>query len=118
MIKIAIAATAALFLSACAGAVPWNPQNYAGVDELVVTFQVPEGSHGPETLRIIGGKEASSLDFAWVTPDGTEMSFSAKEQKAFEGQKIRGAVEDAVSDDVKAAFPGLVDGIVRALTGL
>lgn len=116
--KKVLIATAALFaLTGCAGAVPWNPQGYSGIDEVEITFSVPDSVHGPETLRITGGKEASNIAFSFVLPDGTEMSFSAADVRAFEGQKLRAAVEEAVSDDVKVSSPGIIDSILKAITG-
>jgi hypothetical protein len=58
-----------------------------------------------------------TISFKATLPDGTVTEYSASGVRAFDGQKIRSVVEDAVSDDVKTAAPDIVDRIVNAVTG-
>ncbi|MDG2286883.1 MAG: hypothetical protein P8N43_15360 [Alphaproteobacteria bacterium] len=109
---------AGLTLSACAGAVPWNPQGYAGINMLEAEFQDPEGVAGPTSLKVVGGKEQESIYFKTTLPDGTTAEYSAVGVKAFDGQNLRAALEGAVSDDVKAISPDIVNNILRAVTGV
>lgn len=103
----------ALFmLSACAGAFPGNPQGYAGINHGNVTFY-EDGK--PKEITVYGGKESGSVSLAGKLPDGTEFTYTASDNKAFAGQDIRGQVERAISEDVKNAFPGIVDTVVNAL---
>lgn len=105
-----------LGVSACAGAVPGNPQGYAGINHMSVEMQIPEGERGPKHVEIWGGKEQEAISFEIETQDGRKATYSASGVKAFDGQKARALVEEAVSSDVKEAFPGIVDSIVNALT--
>jgi hypothetical protein len=56
------------------------------------------------------------VSFKATLPDGTVVDYSASGVKAFDGQKLRAAVEDAVSDDVRAVAPGIVESVVKAVT--
>ncbi len=110
-------ACAALALSACAGAVPWNPQGYAGINLVEAEFEVPENAAGPTRLRILGGKEQESVAFKASLPDGTVVEYGAAGVGAFDGQRVRAAVEEAVSKDAREASPGIVDAIMKAVSG-
>lgn len=113
MIRNAILAlAAALLLAGCAGAVPWNPQGHAGINEGEFAYN-PET--GEITGHVIGGKEQDTVALNVETPDGLKVSYSASGVLAFDGQTVRGAVEQAVSEDVKEAAPGIVDSIVDAV---
>ena len=109
-------ALALVLLSGCAGAVPWNPQGYSGVNLVEAEFVVADGQSGPKSIKVVGGKEQEAVSFKATLPDGTAVDYSASGVKAFDGQKLRAAVEDAVSDDVKAAAPGIVESVVKAVT--
>lgn len=106
-----------VILAGCAGAVPWNPQGYAGINMVEASFQVPADQAGPTSIRIVGGKEQESISFDAILPDGTDVSYTATGVRAFDGQTLRAAVEQAVSEDVKAIAPGIVENVVRAVTG-
>ena len=106
----------ALVLSGCAGAVPWNPQGYSGINMIEAEFVVAEGQSGPKSLRVVGGKEQETITFKATLPDGTAVDYTASGVRAFDGQKLRAAVEEAVSDDVKAVAPGIVDNVLKAIT--
>lgn len=38
--------------------------------------------------------------------------YKASDVRAFDGQAVRGAVEQAISEDVKEVAPGIVDSVV------
>lgn len=112
--KFIFATLAALALSACAGAVPWNDQSCAGI----TTVDVKWSEQGAiERVQVCQGKEGESFD---VDVDMTKKtaSWHGKGVRAFDGQRVRAAVEEAVSEDVKSAAPGIVETIVKAVTGL
>ncbi len=109
MIRILCVAALALGLAACAGAVPGNPQGYAGINEARAEF----GEDGKP--RFIGGKESDRVALDVKLPDGTVVRYVASGLRAFDGQVARQAVETAVSADVRAVAPGIVDAIMKAL---
>jgi hypothetical protein len=111
---IGVALAAALLLSACAGAIDGNPQGYAGINHGQVEFFE---SGGPKQITVYGGKESGTVRLSGVLPDGTTFEYEAFDNLAFKGQDIRGAVERAISQDVKDAFPGVVDSVVNAIKG-
>jgi hypothetical protein len=111
-----LSALSLVFLYGCAGAVPWNQQGYAGINMVEAKFQVPEGEAGPTSLRVVGGKEQELIAFKATLPDGTITEYSARGVKAFDGQALRAAVEKAVSEDVKAVAPGIVEKVVGAVS--
>lgn len=102
----ALVAIGLLFtLSACAGAVPWNKQNYAGIQYIEVrtgqACQVLEITvEGECTVTVIDGKENGSIDIKTVQADGTTTNIKATDSKAFEGQAQRAGVEKDISGDV------------------
>ena len=109
-------ASALVLLTGCAGAVPWNPQGYSGVNMVEAEFVVADGQSEPKSIKVVGGKEQEAVSFKATLPDGTVVDYSASGVKAFDGQKLRAAVEDAVSDDVRAVAPGIVESVVKAVT--
>lgn len=109
-----VAAVLLLTLGACAGAVPWNKQNYAGIQYIQVktgqACQVLEVSvKGDCTVTVIDGKENGSIDIKTVQADGTTTNIKATDAKAFDGQAQRADVEKAVSKDAT----GLAEKVVE-----
>lgn len=113
--KTIIIAALALTLSGCAGAVPWNIQNNAGINTLEAEFVVAEGMSGPTSIRVVGGKEQDNISFSGSLPDGTQFEYAATGVRSFDAVRARAAVEQAISSDVKEAAPGIVDAVVNAL---
>lgn len=109
-----------LFAAAC-GALPWNPQGSAGLTRAEVKWCESEKDGADRYLcaaEIIDGKEKSDVKLTVKLPGGTEVDYQAKDVKAFRAHEVRSAVEEAVSEDVKSVAPGIVDSIVKAITGL
>jgi len=109
-----------LILSACAGAVPWNMQNYAGINK--ITFSWCKAADGNEYLpcnvTIINGKENGAVDFKFETSDGSILNFAADDVKAFEGQDIRARVESLIAEKGFEVAPEIVDTIIKAMGGI
>ena len=111
-----VAAGLLLILSACAGAVPWNKQNYAGIQYIEVrtgqACQVLDiAVKGECTVTVIDGKENGSIDIKTVQADGTTTNIKATDAKAFEGQAQRADVEKSVSKDATGLAKKVVDEV-------
>jgi hypothetical protein len=102
-------------LAACAGAIPGNQQGYAGINRAEIEF---DEAGKPEYALIVGGKENDSVSLNVKTPDGLEVQYTASGSKAFDGQAVRGAVEQAISGDVRDAAPGIIENVMDALKGV
>ena len=107
----------AVVLSGCAGAVPWNDQTKAGL-----TVAEVEWCESAETAdkylcgaRIVDGKEKKDVTLTIRLPNKAEVHYSAQGVKAFPAHKVRAAVEEAISADVKDSAPGIVDSLVESL---
>ena len=113
------APVASLLLTACAGAVPGSPQGHAGIARAKVEFcESANGNHDRYVCaaEVVDGKERESVRLKVDLPLKGTVEYEAAGVRAFDGQEARAAVEQAVSDDVRQAFPGLVDAVVKALT--
>lgn len=101
-----------LFLAACAGAYPGNPQNYAGLNDLNIHYD-DEGR--PVVSRRDGkGREALRVKIEKKT-DGSYVAEYESEGVTVTGQEVRAAVEQAVSEDVANAFPEFKDLLTTTL---
>jgi len=106
-------------LAGCAGAVPWNPQGYAGINQAEITSTC-EGSESwcPESVTLTGGKEQGEVSVSFTTPNGTSVKYTASEVQAFDGQTVRAQVEQQISEDVREASPEIVNRITNAILQL
>lgn len=113
------AALAAFILSACAGAVPWNPQGNAGIETFEMGFRKGQGEFQaePKYVRFVSGKESSTSQIYIEIYDKGLITIDATGTAAFEGQRIRGQVETEVSEDAANIAPGIVDSAIDAVTG-
>jgi len=111
-VKIGVLFLLLSFVTACAGAVPWNPQGYSGINKAEIEF---DKNGKPTSALIIGGKEQETVNLNVETPDGLKVSYSASGVKAFTGQEIRGAVEQAVSNDSTKIAPAVIDTITKGV---
>lgn len=108
-----------LALSAC-GAVPWNKQNYAGIEEWRVRYSLAEdGNYQVKDVHYINGKEANGSEVHLALGDGSILKFTGDGVKAFEGQKIRGEVEQVVAEKLGEAIDSpAVQAIVNSIMGV
>jgi len=104
-----------LLVSGCAGAVPWNKQNYAGLEEWSVEYAVPDDRQGIERVHYINGKEAAASEIKIALSDGTILNFAGDGIMAFQGQALRADVERAVSEQLGEVGPGVIDAIINAI---
>ncbi|WP_120497455.1 hypothetical protein [Kiloniella sp. EL199] len=103
-----------LLLSACTGSIPGvSKQGHSGVADWNIKF---DDNGQIESARIIDGKEKANVAFDVDLNTGIA-SYSAKEVKAFEGQKARAILEAEISEDVTDAFPGIINTVIAALEG-
>lgn len=115
-----IAAIAALMLAGCAGAAPWNPQGYSGITKAEVEVGVLKAGEVPyiKSVTFWNGKEYGSVALTVEFLDGKpKVVYAASGVTAFDGQKVRAAIEKAVSADLKATAPAIVDTIMDAVKG-
>ena len=110
-------AMAAIILSGCAGAVPWNKQNYAGVEEWSVEYVIADGESGLKRVHYINAKEAAASEIKIALNDGTILNFAGDGITAFQGQAIRADVEKAVAEQLGDVSPEIVNSIIDAITG-
>ena len=110
--KIGLLFVLAFVVSACGSLPGVSQQGRAGIADWHVTFNPETGN--VEEARIIDGKEKSDVAFEVDLKAGTA-SYSAKDVKAFDGQKARAVLEAEISEDVKETVPGIVDKVVGAL---
>lgn len=99
-------------VAAC-GAVPWNKQMYAGLEQWSVEYK--DGII--EKVHYINGKELGSSTIKIQLADGTILNFSGNDILAFRGQELRAEVEKAVAEKMGEAAPEVVDAIITAVTG-
>lgn len=108
-------ALALLLLAGCAGAFPGNPQGYGGINKTSIGFS----EAGMPTVERIDGKGRETIHVVFErAPDGTLKAEYDAGGVTVDGQALRAAVEDAVSEDVKEVFPGIVDAIISAIVPL
>ena len=119
--RVAVLGFLSLALAACAGAMVGNPQGYAGITDAHVEVGTVKAEEKPyiKEVRFRDGKEKQNVEITVKFEGGVPtITYKAEGVTAFDGQKVRAAVEQAVSSDAKDAMPGIVDTIVKAVTGL
>ena len=122
-VPVVLVVLVAFVLSACAGAVPWNPQGYAGITKwkVVPSAECLKAAKTDKTLcyelLVMDGKEKQDVTFDISRkPDGTFLvKYDAKGVKAFTGQQIRAEVEIQVAKTLEAILPGMVESLVKAI---
>jgi len=116
MKKTILTIALSLILSGCVGAVPWNKQQYAGINYVQFEWCETSDSYMPCKVTIIDGKEQGAIDFSFQIDD-TILNFAADDVKAFTGQELRARVEQVVAEQLGDVGPGVVDAIIAAITG-
>ena len=126
---------AALFLAGCAGTIPGvSQQGVAGITDVRLEWCEPAfakpasvGQARPASadapkylcgLRWRDGKEKQNVSLEIELPTGARLTYSATGVRAFKAHEVRAAVEQAISEDVRAVMPNIVDIIVDALATL
>lgn len=125
MQKLGLLLAVAFLMTACAGAFPGNPQNYAGIARYEVEPVIEEMPDGTPVIfccewHITDGKEAQDIDLkvTGIGTDGMTVSFTAKGVEAFEGQMIRGEVEKVVAEQFRIVVPDIIKGIIEGIKPL
>ncbi len=107
-----IAMCGLLALGGCAGATPWNAQNHAGMNRVELGYD----KEGRPIFQRLDGKGREELEFEITkTPDGTVTAKYRAGGVTVDGQALRAAVEQSVSQDVADAFPEFKAGLVDSL---
>ena len=109
MLAIVLAVT----VTACAGALPWNDQNDAGMEKWSVQYK--DGVI--DKVSYINGKELGASDIKIELADGTILNFSGNDITAFQGQEFRADVEKAITEQLGTVAPGVIDAIIKAISG-
>ncbi|MEQ8318750.1 MAG: hypothetical protein RH946_00685 [Rhodospirillales bacterium] len=106
-------------LSGC-GAIPGNTQVNAGITHATVEVCETEGTIYLCEAEIIDGKDKQAVSLDIQHPAGWKVSYAASGVQAVDAIKVRGAVEQSISSDLKDASPVIVskitDAIVKALS--
>ena len=110
-------------LTGCAGALPWNKQQYAGLTEWTVRHDVEclkavgEKDYLCFELDVIDGKEKQDVTITLERlPTGVlRVSYSATAVKAFVGQALRAEVEKMVAIEIGKAVPLITEAITKAM---
>jgi hypothetical protein len=105
-------------LAGCA-AVPWNPQNNAGLTNVHMEgCGADEGIDGQMfcDIAVIDGKEKANVKVVVAKgDDGTfKASYEATGVAAFEGQALRAEVEAAVAAAIRQALPEIAKALIQS----
>lgn len=119
ILSAAMAAFALTALSGC-GAMPGNTQVNAGITHATVEVCEAEGTVYVCDAEIIDGKDKQAVSLNIENPAGWKVSYSASGVQAVDAIKVRGAVEQSISSDLKDATPAIVstvtDAVIKALS--
>ncbi len=118
-IKTTLMAVVALLsitmLSAC-GAIPGNTQVNAGITHAIVEVcATDEGVVYVCEAEIVDGKDKQAVALNIDNPAGWKVNYSASGVQAVEAIKVRGAVEQSISADLRDSMPGIVDAVTSAV---
>lgn len=114
----AFAAFMLLALPAC-GAIPGNTQVNAGITHAQVEMGIADTDAGQviyvKNAEIVDGKDKQAVGLNITAPGGWTVAYTASGVSGLDAIKVRGAVEEAISSDLKEAAPGIVQGVVDAI---
>lgn len=117
----AFAAIALVSMVAACGAIPGNTQVNAGITH--ATVEVCASDTGQAYVcdaEIIDGKDKQAVSLKVTNGSGWNVEYTASGVQAVDAIKVRGAVEQSISSDLKDASPVIVskitDAVVKALT--
>lgn len=108
------AAALSLALGACAGAVPGNPQGFAGLTHVEASWEVSDGKVFLRSFKWIDGKEKKDVSFVANVATG-DISYRASGVLALGAFTSRAEVESFVADRFASTAPDLKSGLVELL---
>ena len=118
MLRLAGVFLLSIVLTGCAGAVPWNAQNYAGITHVDVEFSRDEEGFFVSRIRWWDGKEKQEVNVKAIVGTG-QVVYGAGGIKAFPGFETRAAAEKTVAQFAKEAgveiLPKMMDVILKSL---
>jgi len=114
-LKLIIIAGMLISITACAGALPWNKQNYAGINSVHFKWCEAGENYQPCDVEIINGKEYGAIEFKFEMPDGSILNFAADDVRAFAGQALRAEVEKLIAEQVGDVSKGVLDSIMSLI---
>ena len=100
-----------MLLTACAGAVPWNVQMYAGIN--YIEFKRCADEQRICYLKVISGKEGP-LTVTYQRADGTMVTLTS-DYKAFEAQQFRAELEQAITEEFGDMAPAIASAVTSAV---
>lgn len=115
-LSTAVAALALVGLVTACGAIPGNSQVKAGITHAYV--EVCESDGGQAYVceaEIFDGKDKQSVSLNIANPSGWNVNYTASGVQAVDAIKVRGAVEQSISSDLKEATPGIVKAVTDAV---
>ncbi len=115
------AALAFMSLVTACGAIPGNTQVNAGITHATVEVCATEtGTAYVCDAEIIDGKDKQAVSLKVTNGSGWNVEYTASGVQAVDAIKVRGAVEQSISSDLKDASPVIVtkitDAVVKALS--
>ncbi len=111
-----------LLVTGC-GSLPWNPQGNAGITHVELSgCEADEGASGQLfcDIDIIDGKEKTNVDVKVVRDldkNTVTATYTARNVAAFEGQAIRGEVEQAITESIRQVLPAMTGEIINGIKG-
>lgn len=122
-VHVLIAIMTIALLSGCAGALPWNDQNLAGITKLrVEPMQITEVVDGqPVSVTVCcsfvyeSGKQGQITGTVSKHADGSWAVAFDSSVEAFGGQQARAELEQAVTSAAAEAFSRSVQTVVEGL---
>ena len=100
----------------------WDPTLYSGI--LGARIVIPQKNGAPLIAEVIDGKErgGAKVSLPIGGPDGPVLTFNSTDSKAFSGQEVRAAVEQALFAEtgktIREVTPELRGAIEAAIKGL
>lgn len=115
---VTVLLAAVLLLGGCAGLAPTaNQQTVAGVTDVEIAFKENCGEAIPSCLAHVrwrDGKESVTMNVTIDLSQGT-FTYRRGNTRAFEGQAVRAAVEQAIAAEIGDVAPGAIDAVTGAV---
>ncbi len=118
---MAVAAAVSLTMVTACGAIPGNTQVNAGITHAVVEVCATDnGKPYVCEAEIIDGKDKQAVALKVTNGSGWNVEYTASGVTGVDAIRLRAAVEQSISSDLKDATPGIVssitDAVVKALS--